>query len=307
MIISASRRTDIPSYYGEWFINRLRDGYVLIQNPYNALRLSRLPLAPDTTDCIVFWTKNPTPMLDELKTVSELGYNYYFQYTITPYGEAWESNLPPVENRLDSLYLLSDKIGKHRLVWRYDPIILDDMFTVQYHIEHFASLCEKIHSYVDQCIISFADSYHHLHNAIPFIGDEQMRTIGKSFSKIAKDYSLELATCSEKIDLQEYGIKRASCVDKERIEQIIGCPIKSKKDSGQRPECGCIESVDIGAYGTCLNGCKYCYATKSWLAAQKHFRGHDPASPLLIGWPKDSMIISERKAHSSKVSQLSLF
>lgn len=307
MIISASRRTDIPSYYGEWFINRLRDGYVLIQNPYNALRLSRLPLAPDTTDCIVFWTKNPTPMLDELKTISELGYNYYFQYTITPYGEAWESNLPPVENRLDSLYLLSDKIGKHRLVWRYDPIILDDMFTEQYHIEHFAFLCEKIHSYVDQCIISFVDSYHHLHNAIPFIGDEQMRTIGKSFSEIAKGYSLELATCSEKIDLQEYGIKRASCVDKERIEHIVGCPIKSKKDSGQRPECGCIESVDIGAYGTCLNGCKYCYATKSWLAAQNHFRGHDPASPLLIGWPKDSMIISEREARSSKVSQLSLF
>lgn len=307
MIISASRRTDIPSYYGEWFINRLRDGYVLIQNPYNALRLSRLPLSPDTTDCIVFWTKNLAPMMEELKTVSELGYNYYFQYTITPYGEAWENNLPPIENRLDSLYLLSESVGKRRLVWRYDPIILDDIFSVQYHMERFAYLCEKIHSYVDQCIISFVDSYHHLHNAIPFIGDEQMRTIGKSFSEIARGYSLELATCSEKIDLQEYGIKRASCVDKERIEQIIGCPIKSKKDSGQRPECGCMESVDIGAYGTCLNGCKYCYATQSWLAAQKHFREHDPASPLLIGWPKDNMIISDREAHSSKVAQISLF
>lgn len=307
MIISASRRTDIPSYYGEWFINRLRDGYVLIQNPYNALRLSRLPLSPDTTDCIVFWTKNPAPMMEELKTVSELGYNYYFQYTITPYGEAWENNLPPIENRLDSLYLLSESVGKRRLVWRYDPIILDDIFSVQYHMERFASLCEKIHSYVDQCIISFVDSYHHLHNTIPSIGDEQMRIIGKSFSEIARDYSLELATCSEKIDLQEYGIKRASCVDKERIEQIIGCPIKSKKDSGQRPECGCMESVDIGAYGTCLNGCKYCYATKSQPTAQKHFREHDPASPLLIGWPKDNMIISEREARSSKVAQISLF
>lgn len=307
MIISASRRTDIPSYYGKWLVNRLLDGYVLIQNPYNAFRLSRLPLSPDTTDCIVFWTKNPAPMMEELKTVSQLGYNYYFQYTITPYGEAWESNLPPIENRLDSLYSLSDKVGKHRLVWRYDPIILDDTFTVQYHIEHFAFLCEKIHSYVDECIISFADSYHHLHNAIPFISNVQMQTIGKSFSEIAKNYSLNLATCSEVIDLQEYSIKRASCVDKKRIEQIIGCPIKSKKDSGQRPECGCIESVDIGAYGTCLNGCKYCYATKSWLTAQKHFREHDPASPLLIGWPKDNMVISEREARSSKVSQISLF
>lgn len=307
MIISASRRTDIPSYYGKWFVNRLLDGYVLIQNPYNTFRLSRLQLSPDTTDCIVFWTKNPAPMFEELKTISELGYNYYFQYTITPYGKAWESNLPSIEKRIDSLYLLSDRIGKQRIVWRYDPIILNDVFSIQYHVEHFAFLCEKIHSSIDECIISFVDNYNHLHNVIHVMSNEQMQIVGKSFSEIAKDYHLKLSTCSEKIDLEQYGIKRASCVDKKRIERIIGCSINSKKDTGQRPECGCIESVDIGSYGTCLNGCKYCYATKSQRTAQNHFIQHSPTSPMLIGWPTDSMIITERKARSSKVSQISLF
>lgn len=305
MIISASRRTDIPSYYGKWFFNRLKAGYVLVQNPYNALRLSKLLLSPDTTDCIVFWTKNPAPMIGELKRISDLGYNYYFQFTLTPYGEAWESNLPSVEKRLDTLYTLSDKIGKQRVVWRYDPIILDDTYSVQYHIEQFNFLCEKIHSYVDECIISFVDGYSHIHNIIPEISKTQMKAIGKAFSDIAVKHHLKIATCSEKIDLQEFGITRASCIDKERIERITGFSINSKKDLGQRLECGCIESVDIGSYGSCLNGCKYCYATKSQLTAHNNFRQHDPASPMLIGWPRDDVVITERKIHSSKIIQMS--
>lgn len=305
MILSASRRTDIPSYYGKWFLNRLHDGSVLVQNPYNAHRLSKVLLSPDTTDCIVFWTKNPAPMIGELKRITDLGYHFYFQYTLTPYGKAWESKLPSVERRIDTLYILSEKVGKERLVWRYDPIILDDIYSVQYHMEQFAFLCEQIHSYVDECIISFADSYYHIHNIIPVISCEQMKALGKAFSDIATKYHLKLATCSEKIDLQEFGITQASCIDKERIERVIGCSINSKKDSGQRLECGCIESVDIGSYGTCLNGCKYCYATKNQLTAHHNFRQHDPASPMLIGWPGDDMIITERKVHSSKIMQMS--
>lgn len=140
MIISASRRTDIPSFYGQWLVNRLREGYVLVRNPYHAKRLYKLPLNPETTDCIVFWTKNPLPMEPYLGTVSDLGYNYYFQYTLTPYGQAWESNLPPLQRRLEALDRLSDRIGPERIVWRYDPIILDDTFTVQAHMERFATL-----------------------------------------------------------------------------------------------------------------------------------------------------------------------
>lgn len=305
MIISASRRTDIPSYYGKWFVNRLLAGYVLVQNPYNALRVSKLRLSPDITDCIVFWTKNPAPMLNDLNIVTDLGYNYYFQYTLTPYGKICESNLPSLEKRLDSFFRLSEKAGKHRLVWRYDPIILDKTYSMQYHIEQFDSLCEKIKN-VDECIFSFVDSYSHIRNIVQDIRIEQMQAIGKAFSEIAKKHRFKLATCSEKLDLQQFGIKRASCIDKNRIERIIGCSLNSNKDKGQRHECGCIESVDVGAYGTCLNGCKYCYATKNRLTAHNNFNRHDPASPMLIGWPKDNMIVSERKACTSKVSQVSI-
>lgn len=306
MIISASRRTDIPSYYGTWFVNRLLAGYVLVQNPYNALRISKLRLSPDITDCIVFWTKDPAPMLNDLNIVTDLGYNYYFQYTLTPYGKLYESNLPSLEKRLESFFRLAEKAGKHRIVWRYDPIILDDYFSVQYHIEQFDFLCEKINS-VDECIFSFVDSYSHMHKFVQDIRNEQMQVIAKAFSQIAQKHRIKLAACSEIIDLKEFGIKRASCIDKERIKRIVGCSLNLKKDTGQRHECGCIESVDIGAYGTCLNGCKYCYATKSRLTAQNNFNRHDPASPMLIGWPKDNMIVSERKACSSKASQVSVF
>lgn len=305
MIISASRRTDIPSYYGKWFFNRLQAGYMLVQNPYNALRLSKIPLSPDTADCIVFWTKNPAPMLEELKGISDLGFHYYFQYTLTPYGEAWEKNLPSVEKRIDTLCLLSDRIGKHRLVWRYDPIILDDIYSVSYHIEQFGFLCEKIHSYTDECIISFVDSYSHMHNAMPEISREQMKTIAKAFSEIAAKYRLKLAACCEKIDLREFGITRASCIDKKRIEQILGGLLNLKKDAGQRLGCGCMESVDIGVYQTCLNGCKYCYATKNPWKAQNYFKQHDPESPMLIGWPGDDIIVTEKNIYSSKITQTS--
>lgn len=305
MIISASRRTDIPSYYGTWFVNRLREGYVLIQNPYNALRLSRLPLSPDTTDCIVFWTKNPAPMLTQLSAVSDLGYRYYFQYTLTPYGRSWESNLPPIEERIDTFCRLSETIGRERVVWRYDPIILDADFSVEYHTEQFSILCESLSPYTKECVISFVDVYAHNRRILQPISSEQMQAIAESFSVIAKSCDLKLSTCSEKIDLQKYGIAHASCIDPKRIEKIIGCPIQAKKDAGQRLECGCIESVDIGTYGTCQNGCRYCYATKSASAARQNARCHDPASPMLVGWPKENMLITERKVSSAKVTQLS--
>lgn len=306
MIISASRRTDIPSYYSQWFVNRLREGFLLIRNPYNPSRLTRLPLSPETTDCIVFWTKNPAPMEKNLGIVSDLGYNYYFQYTLTPYGETWESNLPPIEHRLDTLYRLSERIGPGRLVWRYDPVILDETFTVQFHLERFAALCEAIHACVDECIVSFVDVYRHLRSTLSPIDADQMRVLGKSFAGIAGNVGLKLAACSETVDLQEFGIRRASCIDRERIERIVGRAMRLKKDPGQRRECGCMESVDVGTYGTCLNGCRYCYATKSLRVAQQQFRQHDPASPLQIGRPGEGTVISERKACSCKLDQMNL-
>lgn len=155
--------------------------------------------------------------------------------------------------------------------------------------------------------MSFVDVYRHLRATIAPIGVEQMRAVAQSFAKVAGSYGLRLATCSEAIDLQEYGIRRACCIDRERIEKILGRAVGLKKDPGQRAECGCMASVDIGAYGTCLNGCRYCYATKSLLEAQRQFEQHDPASPLQIGWPAEGMEIAEKQACSCKLDQMNLF
>ncbi len=306
MIISASRRTDIPTYYGKWFLNRLKEGFTLVPNPYNAHHLSKVSLSPDAVDCIVFWTKNPEPMLGLLPQISDLGYKYYFQYTLTPYGKPWESNLPPVERRVNTFCTLSEMIGNERLVWRYDPIIITNSFTIDYHIEKFFLLCEKIAPYTDECVISFADQYAHNAKIIPPVSDGMMRSVAKALSEIAKGFDLKITSCAEKIGLKKYGIEHASCIDKKRIEKILGCSINSKKDANQRPECGCIESVDIGTYNTCQSHCKYCYATKSQTAAQNNFKLHDPSSPMLIGFPKDDAIITERKISSLKNIQTSL-
>lgn len=302
MILSASRRTDIPSYYGEWFVNRLRDGYVLIPNPYNPRRLSRLRLSPETVDLIVFWSKNPAPVLPWLDAVSELGYPFYFQYTLTPYGRSWEPGLPEVSQRLETMLTLSRRLGKGRVVWRYDPIIVEDHFPPAYHAEQFNMLCRRLTGAVDTCVISFADRYSHNKNIIPAMSMEAMQAVARSFSGIAGQYGIRLTACCEDSWLADCGIEQSACIDPRRVEAILGCPISAKKDPGQRPGCGCMESVDIGTYGTCLNGCRYCYATKSTAAARRNWERHDPASPLLTGWPRGGELIAERQTASCRLS-----
>lgn len=301
MILSASRRTDLPSYYGEWFINRLREGYLLVRNPYDAHRASKLLFSPETVECIVFWTKNAAPMLPRLSEISALGYTYYFQYTLTPYRETWERNLPPLSERVKTLLMLSERLGRERVVWRYDPILFDGVFDEKWHIGQFSELCRQFCGAVDEVIISFVDSYARRKN--PLVTPEQMRTVGAAFAAVAEEYGLTLSTCCEQIP----GIRRAACIDRKRIERLIDCPIEGKKDPGQRPGCGCVESVDVGAYGSCKNGCRYCYATRSFTEAEQNWRRHDPSSPLLIGWPEEGLVVSEKELHSLKCVQQSLF
>ncbi len=306
MILSASRRTDIPSFYGEWFVNRLRDGYVLIPNPYNPRRLSRLRLSPETVDLIVFWSKNPAPMLPWLDAVSDLGYPFYFQYTLTPYGRDWEPGLPEVAQRLDTLLTLSRRLGQKRVVWRYDPIIIEERFSPAYHAEQFRRLCRRLEGAVDTCVISFADRYAHNRAVVPAMSVDNMRTTVRAFSETAAQRHIRLTACCEEDWLADCGAEKSACIDPRRVEAILGCPVSGKKDSGQRPGCGCMESVDIGMYGTCLNGCRYCYATKSPAAARRNRERHDPASPLLAGWPQGDETVTERQAASCRNQQLSL-
>ncbi len=305
MIISASRRTDIPALYPQWFLNRLKAGEVLVPNPYNRKKVSRISLSAATVDCIAFWTKNPEPILPFLKEIDEMGYQYYFQMTITDYDSDMETELPSIAESMATFLLVSEMLGKERMDWRFDPIILNEKYTVPYHLEKFEMMCEWMHKATTRCIISFVDTY----KDSPFLELEQedMIELAEGLSKIARNYQLPIYTCSEKIDLSRYGIQHGACIDKEKIHKLIGYKVDLKKDPGQRRECGCAESIDIGMYDTCIHGCKYCYATGSLESAKKKYGQHDPGSPLLTGNLKGDEVITDKEVRSSRDNQLSLF
>jgi hypothetical protein len=312
MIISASRRTDIPAFYSEWFINRLKEGFVHIKNPRNPNRIASVELNTDVVDCIVFWTKNARPMLSKLDTIDAMGYPYYFQFTITPYDNNVEKELPAKSEIIDTFKRLSDKIGKHRVVWRYDPVIISKKFSVQYHLAAFSKMCDILGDYTNKCIFSFIDLYARVRVSAKGIVDYEVSSldinrIAQGFSEIAKGHNLTMATCSEVFDLSSYGVQHASCIDQAMIENIIGCSIHAKKDANQRLACGCIESVDLGAYDCCSHGCVYCYATTSENTVRKNRRLHDSLSPMLVGHSRGDEIMTVRELNSLKVMQTSLF
>lgn len=310
MIISASRRTDIPTYYSDWFFNRIKAGYVYVRNPLNAHQIRKISLSPEVVDGIVFWTKNPAPMLPKLDTLKD--YMYYFQFTLNSYGANVERNIPSKKNAvIPTFQKLSDLIGPDRVIWRYDPIFLNETYTIDYHTYYFEELAKRLSPYTKKCTISFLDFYRNTKNNIASLSlsefsAEQQKQLAKNISEIAHSYDLIVDTCAEQIELQKYGIEHARCIDDRLLERLLECPLNVKKDKNQRLECGCIESVDIGAYNTCCNGCRYCYANYSEKTVVSNFGRHDPDSPLLIGEVGPDDKITEREMFSCRVNQLHL-
>ena len=311
MILSVSRRTDIPNYYSEWFFNRLKDGFLYVRNPMNFHQISEIKISPDVVDCIVFWTKNPLPMMERLDELE--AYNYYFQFTLTGYGNDVERNLPNKKTSVIPIFQeLSNKIGKEKVVWRYDPIFFSNRYNVQYHLKAFRSIAEALSGYTEKCVISFLDIYPKnkkiMDNLLSYdLSDSELREFAKELSNIAKENHIKIGSCAEKVDLDEYGIIHNSCIDKELIEKIIGCKLKINKDKNQRIECGCVESVEVGTYNTCKNGCVYCYANYSAKSVESNFQKYDPLSPLLCGHIEKDDRISTRKVVSLKETQISIF
>ena len=304
MILSASRRTDIPAFYSKWFINRLRAGYVLTRNPVNHSQISEITLSPKIIDCIVFWTKDPQNMIKYLQEIDDRGYRYYFQFTLTPYNKILEKNLRNKEEIINTFINLSKTIGKNKIIWRYDPIILNQDIDINFHINSFSRMCGQLHEYTNTVIISFVDLYAKLKT--PFIRQitqNEIAEISKSFYNIAAKYNLTLKACCEKTDLSQYGIKKSSCIDKDIIEKICDCTINVQTDKNQRDGCGCIRSVDIGAYNTCKNGCVYCYANYSENSVINNCRRHNENGELIIGETAATDKIIERKTESLKVFQ----
>lgn len=308
MIISASRRTDIPAFYSEWFFSRLKEKYLLVPNPYNPKMISRISLAPEVVDCIVFWTKNPQPMLGKLDKLKD--YKYYFQYTLNPFGKEIEINLPSLEKRIDTFKFLSDKIGREKVVWRYDPLFTNEKYTISFHKEAFSEIAYALRDHTERCMLGFIDHYYHIRKTVGDYGikplkKEEIEEMAISFKEAIADYPIQLDTCTIKVDLRHLGIPGGLCVDGKLIERIIGYPISAKKDKNQRDICNCIESIDIGTYESCLNGCIYCYAIKgSYLTARCNHKGHDPASPLMIGTLGEDALIKERTMKSLRVQDL---
>jgi DNA repair photolyase len=311
MIISASRRTDIPTYYSQWFLNRIKERYVLVRNPMNTHQVSKINLSPDLVDCIVFWTKNPKPMLEQLEQLKE--YNYYFQFTLNAYGKDIETNVPSKNDELiETFKRLSDKIGPEKVIWRYDPIFLNSKYTVQYHIEYFRKLAKQLTGYTEKCTISFIDFYRKINNNIKELGISELSLTQKQFlaenlSRIAFEHGLKMDTCAEDVELKDLGIQHASCIDAKLISRIIGTAIDVEKDKNQRLACGCIASIDIGLYNTCLNGCKYCYANYGINNVMKNSEKYHPTSPLLCSQLENTDTVKTRVVKSFKQEQISLF
>lgn len=310
MILSVSRRTDIPAYYSEWFINRLKAGYVCIKNPMNAFQISKVHLNPSVVDCIVFWSKNPQPIITRLDEINSMGYKYYFQFTITPYDKTLEPGLTDKRKIIETFFVLSERIGKNKVIWRYDPIILNEKLSIQYHIDAFGNMMSILSNVTTECIISFVDPYKKTRRQMGVklvrdISKEEMNTIASEFSKIARNTSVKLKTCAEPIDLSQHGIDHASCIDQNKIENIIDCPLtKNVKKDSQREACGCMECIDLGAYNTCKNGCLYCYANISADAIKTNIQKHNPDSPLLIGEITEKEKVNDRKVKSLRVKNL---
>ena len=305
MILSVSRRTDIPAFYADWFFNRINEGFVCVRNPFNANSVSRISLSPDVIDCLVFWTKYPSPsFFRNLDKLSQ--YNYYFQFTVNPYDNSIEKNVPSKEHILDVFRQLSARLGKNRIIWRYDPILISDAYTVDYHIQRFGKLMAELSPFTGKCIISFLDLYRKCEANLANIsvrepGPGEVYQLAAKFSEMANAHGIKLETCAEKYDLSSYSIVHAKCIDSELIERISGKKLKSAKDKNQREHCGCIESIDIGEYNTCRHDCLYCYANSNNEKARKNMESHSPRSPLLIGDIKSTDRVTERKMFSLSI------
>jgi len=294
MIISASRRTDIPAFYAEWFMNRVKDGFVLIRNPFGATWVDRVSLKPADVDAIVFWTRNAHPLIPYLDDLDRVGHRYYFQYTLVHYPTVFDESTVPLSQKIDRFRRLSQRAGRDQVIWRYDPIIFSDVTDLHYHQDHFKEIAEALRGFSHRCVISFLDIYRKTRRAFDRLQresgvrvldihrhEEKIREISRALGEVARHCDFETVTCAEALNLEDFGIRHGRCIDDELLTRLFGLNLSVSKDRGQRKLCRCVESKDIGAYNTCPSGCIYCYANTSFDSARRNFQNHQTTSPLL--------------------------
>ena len=308
MIINTGMRTDIPAFYSEWFMNRIREGFVLVRNPYCPERITRYELNTDVVDCLAFCTKDPAPMLkylDELKA-----YHQYWFVTITPYGKEIEPNVPPKEEVMQSFITLSRSVGIDCVGWRYDPIFIDRIYTPERHINDFELMCKTLSGHTKVCVISFIDLYEKVKRNFPqarTVTQQERIALGRAFADIGRRYGITIKACAEGNDLAPYGVDCGGCMTRQTFEKAIGSNIIVPKKRSQRAECACVLGTDIGAYDTCGHLCRYCYANYDHENVRRNMRLHDPDSPLLVGKVQAGEIIHQAVQESWIDRQLSFF
>lgn len=306
MILFVSGRCDIPAFYSEWFYHRLCSGFVDVRNPYDPHQISRIPLTANHIDAVLFCTKNPIPMLPRL---NEITLPYLFHITITPYHHDIEPNIPDKSMIIQAVQTLSNIIGKQRVILRYDPVLLNKRYTVEYHQKAFAKLIEQLAPYIGTVIFSFIDIYKNTvahADALQLhpINNSEMIQLAKAFSDCIKPYHIPLQTCAENIDLSAYGIKNGACISKEMMDRLLQRPYDPPSGPAIR-NCNCLPTVDIGDYNACQHYCKYCYANYDEKAVSKRCLMHDPNASVLLGQISDQDHITVRCEKANR--QLPLF
>lgn len=294
MILFASGRTDIPAFYSNWFINRVKAGFVDVRNPFNQKLVSRIYFSD--VDMIMFCSKNPLPMINKLDI---LKVPVLFHVTITPYGKDVEPNIPDKRLIIEGVKKLSLVLGIDNVVVRYDPIFLSDKYNVDYHIKAFDKLCKNLNGYVNKIIVSFMDEYKNVRsnkNILKYraFTREDYKKIGEAFSKSAMDNGMSVQTCFEDEDLTQYGFVKGECLSHELAYILTGKKFKSSNVRKEK-KCECVQMVDIGDYNSCMHMCKYCYANYDEKMVSSNFKRHDDNSSLLIGSIQSDDVIKVRK------------
>lgn len=287
LIISASRATDIPAFYADWFFRRLEKGHVRWRNPFSG---QDSYVSFGNTRFIVFWSKNPAPLLPYLPMLKERGIGCYIHFTLNDYeAEGLEPNVPPLSQRIETFRRAVEALGRGAVVWRFDPLILTYKINIDTLLEKIAHIANALTGYTEKLVFSFADieSYKKVSRNLRQSGinyrewdEESMRESAARLSTLNRNnWNLELAICAERIDLSEYGIGHNRCIDPELINRLApddeilqNSLYNAKTDTGQRKACGCILSKDIGAYNTCPHGCLYCYANTSSDSALSNYK-----------------------------------
>lgn len=300
MIINTGQRTDIPAFYSKWFINRIREGYVYVRNPYYPNLVTKFVLDPKVVDIIGFCTKNPSPIFPYLDELNQ--FRQFWYITITGLGKDFEPNVPHVDKVIEDFKYLSSKIGKSSVAWRYTPIIINDKYPLERHIRAFEYIASKLENYTELAVFGFVDLYDKLKKNQPDIKDatdKEKIILAKEFMRIANNHHLKLRLCSKEKWLKQYGADVDGCMRLEDYENAGNFILKpTSKMQARKGYCACFLSNDIGAYNSCMHLCKYCYANGNVNQVINNYRNHDDNSPLLIGNLKDTDIVKEAKQES---------